>query len=86
MYKVRIKTKYNMIELIVDNVNSPELKEIFNQPYIEEVYIETTEHYKEKLIEERDKALSHVVGTSYYNDKANQINNKIIAFEKTLKM
>lgn len=48
MYKVRIKTKYNVIEMVVDNVNNPELKEIFNQPYVEEVYIETTEHYKNK--------------------------------------
>lgn len=77
MYKVRIKTKYNIIELTVDDVNSPEMKEIFNQPYIEEVYIETTEHYKEKLIEERDKALSHVVGTSYYNELAHKKNNEI---------
>ena len=47
MYKVRIKTKYNIIELIVDDVNSPEMKEILNQPYVVEVYIETTEHYKD---------------------------------------
>lgn len=46
MYKVKIKTKFNIIELIVDNINSPEMKEIFNQPYVEEVYIETTEHFK----------------------------------------
>lgn len=46
MYKVRIKTKYNIIELIVDDVNSPEMKELLNQPYVIEVYIETTEHYK----------------------------------------
>lgn len=48
MYKVRIKTKYNVIEMVVDNVNSPELKEIFNQPYVEEVYIETMNYYKNK--------------------------------------
>ncbi len=46
MYRVKIKTKFNIIELIVDNINSPEMKEIFNQPYVEEVYIETTEHFK----------------------------------------
>lgn len=48
MYKVTIKTKYNIINLEVEDINSPELKEIFKQPYVEEVYIETTEHYKNK--------------------------------------
>lgn len=47
MYKVRIKTKYNVINLIVNDVNDPEVQEILDQPYVEEVYIETTEHYKE---------------------------------------
>ena len=50
-YLVKIKTKFNLIKLLVDDVNSPEMKEILNQPYIEEVYIETTEHYKEGEIE-----------------------------------
>ena len=47
MYRVRIKTKYNVINLIVDDVNDPEVQEILDQPYVEEVYIETTKHYKE---------------------------------------
>ena len=46
MYLVRIKTKFNTIQLIVDDVNSPEVKEIIEQPYVLEVYIETTEHYR----------------------------------------
>lgn len=46
MYLVKIKTKFNTIQLIVEDVNSPEVKEILDQPYVEEVYIETTEHYK----------------------------------------
>lgn len=50
MYKVRIKTKYNVIEMVVDNVNSPELKEIFKQPYIEEVYIQSPSQYEDKSI------------------------------------
>ena len=45
MYLVRIKTKYNEIRLKVEDVNSEEVKEILNQPYIEEVYIETDQHY-----------------------------------------
>jgi len=40
MYKVTIKTKYNTIELIVDDLTSPELEEIFNQPYVEEIRAE----------------------------------------------
>ena len=47
MYKVKIVTIYNTIELIVDDVNSPEMKELFSQPYVKEVYIDTMEHYKE---------------------------------------
>lgn len=77
MYKVKIKTKYNVIELIVDNVNSPELKELFNQPYVEEVYIETTEHYKDKLIQERNNLLNHVVGMTYNTEKALELTKRI---------
>ena len=51
MYKVKIVTLYNTIELIVDDVNSPEMKELFNQPYVTAVYIDTMEHYK-KLTKE----------------------------------
>lgn len=47
-YRVRIKTKYNEINLIVDDINSPEMKEILDQPYIEGVYIDTMNHYKEE--------------------------------------
>lgn len=47
MYRVRIKTKYNIIELIVENPNDPEMQELYYQPYVEEVYIETTHHYEE---------------------------------------
>lgn len=40
MYKVTIKTKYNVIELIVDDLASPELEEVFAQPYVEEIRAE----------------------------------------------
>lgn len=48
MYILRIKTKYNVINLKVDDINSPEVQEILDQPYVLEVYIETDEHYKEE--------------------------------------
>lgn len=54
MYKVRIKTKYNVIELEVEDIHTPEMDEIFNQPYVEEVYIETTEHYKKLELKKND--------------------------------
>ena len=48
MYKVRVKTIYNTIELIVDDIK--DLQEVFEQPYIVEIYIQTTQHYnKEEL-------------------------------------
>lgn len=74
MYLVKIKTKYNLIELTTDNVNSDELKELFNQSYVKEVYIETLEHYYK---EEIDKLLSHVVGMSYNTEKALELSKKI---------
>ena len=40
MYKVTIITKYNVIELIVDDLASPELEEVFAQPYVEEIRAE----------------------------------------------
>jgi len=47
VYRVRIVTIYNVIQLEVEDANSPEMKEIYAQPYVREVYIETLEHYKE---------------------------------------
>ena len=43
MYLVIIKTKYNVINLIVEDYNSLEVQEIFEQPYIEEIRIEHIE-------------------------------------------
>ena len=39
MYYLKIKTKFNNLELIVDNYHDEEVQEIFNQPYIEDVYL-----------------------------------------------
>ena len=37
MYEVKIKTKYNEINIVVDNLESEEFKEIISQPYVLEV-------------------------------------------------
>ena len=63
MYIATIKTKYNVIKLEIENPNDPNFIEILEQPYVEEVRIEQK---IEQLKKERDEALSHVVGTSYY--------------------
>ena len=39
MYRIKIKTKYNTIILEREDYNTPEMKEIFDQPYIEEIKI-----------------------------------------------
>lgn len=39
MYKIKIKTTHNVIELIVNDYFSEEVQEIINQPYVEEVYL-----------------------------------------------
>lgn len=73
MYLVRIKTKYNEINLRVEDVNSEEMKELLNQEYIEEVYIETDEHYLDREI---NKYLNHVTGMSYNTQKALELKRK----------
>lgn len=39
MYYLKIKTKFNKLELIIDNYHDEEVQEILNQPYIEDVYL-----------------------------------------------
>ena len=39
MYYLKIKTKFNELELIVDDYHAEEVQEILNQPYIEDVYL-----------------------------------------------
>ena len=50
MYLVIIKTKYNVIRLTVDDYNSSEVQEIFNQPYVEEIRIEQAKQDKSKKL------------------------------------
>lgn len=40
MYRVEIKTKYNIIHLEVEDIESPDFIEITEQPYVLEVKIE----------------------------------------------
>ena len=60
MYKIKIKTKHNVIEFIADEYLSEEVQEIINQPYVEEVYLrcidyENKEDYKgvKRLVKEK---------------------------------
>ena len=39
MYYLKIKTKFNELELIVDDYHDEEVQDILNQPYIEDVYL-----------------------------------------------
>lgn len=72
MYVVRIKTKYNTIELFVDDLK--EIEEILYQPYVEQVYIDTIEHYYQ---EEKTRLLSHVVGMSYNTNRVLELKKKL---------
>lgn len=72
MYRVKITTKYNTIDLIVEDINSPILKEIFNQPWVEGVFINSLEQYYE---EEKDKLLSHCVGMSYNTNRVLELSH-----------
>lgn len=67
MYYVEIKTKFNTIKLSVEDPNDPKLIEVLEQPYVIEVKIEERKELIERLKQERDEALWHCVGTSYYN-------------------
>lgn len=69
MYIATIKTKYNTIKLEIENPNDPQFIEILEQPYVEEVRIEQK---IEQLKDEIHSALSHAVGTSYYNQIAQE--------------
>ena len=46
MYRITVKTLYNTIVLEREDYNTPEVNEILNQPYIEEVHIEDIEKVK----------------------------------------
>lgn len=76
MYKVMIKTKYNTINWVVEDYNAPEVQEVLNQPYVEEVKIEKVKTVEE-LKKERDAALHHLVGNAYYTEKALELTKEI---------
>lgn len=50
MYRITIKTKYNTIQLDVENYNIPQVQEILEQPYIVEVKIDNLEKDKVKVL------------------------------------
>lgn len=54
MYKITIKTIYNTIVLERENYHTPEMKEIFEQPYIEEIHIENL-NSKKKVLKKGEK-------------------------------
>lgn len=74
MYKIIIETEYNTIKLITDNPE--EYKEVFEQPYVKNVDIKELKALEE-LIAERDAALRHVVGTSYWHQRVLELNKEI---------
>ena len=74
MYKIIIETKYNTIKLITDNTE--EYKEVFEQPFVKNVDIKELKTLEE-LIAERDAALRHVVGTSYWHQRVLELNKEI---------
>lgn len=53
MYKLYIKTKFNEINLIIDNITDEEVQEILNQPYVEffkkEEYLQEEKNKAKKL-------------------------------------
>lgn len=48
MHWLRIKTKHNIIELVVDDYFSEKVQEIINQPYVEEVYLRCIDYENKK--------------------------------------
>ena len=54
MYQITIKTKYNTIVLEREDYNTPEMQEIFDQPYVLEIQIENLNKVK-RLVREKKK-------------------------------
>ena len=77
MYKITIKTKYGLSTYKVDEINTDETKQILNQEEAKEILIE-------RLKQERDLALQHVVGTSFWNEVAQQKNEEIKLLKKSI--
>ena len=53
MYKITIITKFNTIHLEREDLNTPEMQELFNQPYVLEIKAEQIK--TKKLTKEGDK-------------------------------
>ena len=51
MYKITIKTKYNVINLEVEDYNTPQLQEVYSQPYVQEISIENLDKHKIKKLD-----------------------------------
>ena len=58
MYELIIITKYNTIKLVVDDYNSPEVKEILDQPYI--ISIELHKLKNKTKVRKKEKGDSNV--------------------------
>ena len=53
MYQIIIKTTYNTIILEREDYNTPEMQEIFEQPYVEEIKIDKIEKGKVRKKEKK---------------------------------
>lgn len=51
MYQITIITKFNIIVLEREDYTTPEMQEIFNQPYVEEIKIDKIEKGKVRKLE-----------------------------------
>ena len=43
MFDIQIKTKFNVIQISVDDLEDPEVKEILEQPWVEEIKVENVQ-------------------------------------------
>lgn len=43
MYDIQIKTKFNVVQISVDNLEDPEVKEILEQPWVEEIKVDNVQ-------------------------------------------
>jgi hypothetical protein len=43
MYDIQIKTKFNVIQISVDDLEDPEVKEILEQPWVEEIKVDNVQ-------------------------------------------
>ena len=48
MYYLKIKTKFNEIELLVDDYYDEEVQQIITQPYVEAVYLRCIDEEQEE--------------------------------------